>query len=333
MDPVVEVRILPPQPFFKMKKNKLKIFTGRANPPLAQKICEILNLPLGKVTIYNFADGEIYLKIEESVRGCDVFLIQPTNPPAENLLECFLFLDALKRASAGRITAVIPYFGYARQDRKDEPRVSISAKLVADLLQKSGADRILTVELHAEQIQGFFDIPVDHIYSAPIFIEYFKKEKEELLKKAVVVSPDIGGARRATGFAKRLGDLPLAIIDKRRVGPNQAEVYNLIGDVKDKICIIFDDLIDTAGTIVKAGELLKKQGAKEVYVCACHPLFSQNSCEKILNSEIKQVFVSDTIFLAPEKINSKIIQLTIAKLLAEAIKRIHLNESVSSLFI
>lgn len=333
MDPVVEVRILPPQPIFKMKESELKIFTGRANSQLAQKISEILNLPLGKVTIYNFADGEIYLKIEESVRGCDVFLIQPTNPPAENLLECFLFLDALRRASAGRITAVIPYFGYARQDRKDEPRVPISAKLIAELLQKSGADRILTVELHAEQIQGFFDIPVDHIYSAPIFIEYFQKEKKDILKEAVVVSPDIGGARRAMGFAKRLGDLPIAIIDKRRMGPNQTEVYNLIGEVKDKICIIFDDLIDTGGTIVKGSELLKENGAKDIYVCVCHPLFSKNSPEKIFNSPIKQVFVSDTIFLSPEKINNKITQLTIAKLLAEAIKRIHFNESVSSLFI
>ncbi|MCS7250645.1 MAG: ribose-phosphate pyrophosphokinase [candidate division WOR-3 bacterium] len=316
-----------------MKESCLKIFTGRANPQLAQKICEILNLPLGKITIYNFADGEIYLRIEESVRGCDVFLIQPTNPPAENVLECFLFLDALKRASAGRITAVIPYFGYARQDRKDEPRVAISAKLIADLLQKSGADRILTVELHAEQIQGFFDIPVDHIYSAPIFIEYFKKEKEEILKEAIVVSPDIGGARRAMGFAKRLGELPIAIIDKRRIGPNQAEVYHLIGEVKNKVCIIFDDLIDTAGTIVKASEILKEKGAKEIYVCACHPLFSKDSCDKILNSPIDEVFVSDTIFLPQEKLNNKIKQLTISKLLAEAIKRIHSNESVSSLFI
>lgn len=333
MDPVVEVRILPPQPFFKMKEKEMKIFTGRANPLLAEKICEILELPLGKATIYNFADGEIYLKIEESVRGADVFFIQPTNPPAENLLECFLFLDALKRASAERITAVIPYFGYARQDRKDEPRVPISAKLVANLLERSGADRILTVELHAEQIQGFFDIPVDHLYSAPVFIDYFQKEKKEILKEAVVVSPDIGGARRTTGFAKRLGDLPIAIIDKRRIGPNQAEVYHLIGEVKNKFCIIFDDLIDTAGTITKAAELLKENGAKEIFVCACHPLFSKDSGEKILNSSITEVFVCDTILLPKEKINQKIKQLTIAHLLATAIKRIHLNESVSSLFI
>lgn len=330
MDPVVEVRILPPQPFFKMKE--LKIFTGRTNPILAEKICEVLEIPLGKATIYNFADGEIYLKIEESVRGADVFFIQSTNPPAENLLECFLFLDALKRASAGRVTAVIPYFGYARQEKKDEPRVPISAKLIANLLERSGAERILTVELHAEQIQGFFDIPVDHLYSAPIFIEEFQKEKKEILKEAVVVSPDIGGARRTTGFAKRLGDLPIAIIDKRRIGINQTEVYHLIGEVKNKFCILFDDLIDTAGTIVKAAELLKAQGAKEIYVCACHPLFSKNSCEKILNSPISEVFVSDTIFLPKKKINNKIKQLPIANLLAEAIKRIHLNESVSSLF-
>ncbi len=310
---------------------KIKVFSGRANITLAQKICDKLGIELGKASIQDFADGEIKIKIEENVRGIDVFVVQPTLPPAENLLELLLMIDALKRASAERITAVIPYYGYARQDRKDEPRVPISAKLIADLIVTAGALRVLTVDLHAEQIQGFFNIPVDHLYATPVLVDYFSKSD---LSNLSVVAPDTGRANRARGFAKRLGDnIPIAVIDKRRPGPNEAEVVTVIGDVAGKDLLIFDDIIDTGNTLIAAAKALKSHGAKKIIACATHPVFSKNSVSKLEASSITEVTVTDTILLAPEKQSKKITVLSVAGLLAEAISRIHKGESVSSLFI
>ncbi|MEO0123039.1 MAG: ribose-phosphate pyrophosphokinase [candidate division WOR-3 bacterium] len=306
------------------------LFSGNSNSELTKEIAKIINIPLSKSTVTKFADGELKVKIEENIRGQDVFIVQSTNPPAENLLELLLFLDAAKRASAERITAVIPYYGYARQDRKDEPRVPISAKLIADLLATSGAKRVLTIDLHAEQIQGFFNIPVDHLYAAPVFIDYYN---EKGIENYVVVSPDAGRVNRVRAFARRLGkNVPIAIIDKRRTGPNQSNVINVIGDVKGKNAIIYDDMIDTGGTIVDAAEALSNKGVKEIYVCAVHGLFSRNAIEKIEKSPIKEVAITNTLKIAREKIVGKLKILSIAYLLAEAIKRIHHNESISSLF-
>ncbi len=306
------------------------LFSGYSNSELTQEIANIINIPLSKSTVTKFADGELKVKIEENIRGQDVFIVQSTNPPAENLLELLLFIDAAKRASAERITAVIPYYGYARQDRKDEPRVPISAKLIADLLAVSGAHRVLTIDLHAEQIQGFFNIPVDHLYAAPVFIDYYN---EKNLENYVVVSPDAGRVNRVRAFARRLGkDVPIAIIDKRRTGPNQLNVINVIGDVKGKNAIIYDDMIDTGGTICDAAEALSNKEVKDIYVCAAHGLLSRNAIEKIEKSPIKEVAVTNTIKIAREKIVEKLKILSIAYLLAEAIKRIHNNESISSLF-
>uniref|UniRef100_A0A7C6A8P9 Ribose-phosphate pyrophosphokinase n=1 Tax=candidate division WOR-3 bacterium TaxID=2052148 RepID=A0A7C6A8P9_UNCW3 len=311
---------------------ELKVFSGRANLPLAQKIVAHLGIKLGNARIRNFADGEIRIKIEENVRGVDVFVIQPTHPPAENILELLLMLDALKRASADRITAVIPYYGYARQDRKDEPRVPISAKLVADLIVTAGANRVLTMDLHAEQIQGYFNVPVDHLYSTPILLDYFKQDKASLGQ--LVVTSDVGRANRARGFAKRLGDdIPIAVVDKRRPEPNQAEVVNIIGEVEGKVALIFDDIIDTGGTVLKAAEALLRLKARKVMVCATHPVFSSDCVAKIAASEIDKVVVTDTIDLPASKRNNKIEVLSVSPLLAEAIARIHKGQSVSSLFV
>lgn len=311
---------------------ELKVFSGRANLPLAQKIVTHLGIKLGNAKIRNFADGEIRIKIEENVRGVDVFVIQPTHPPAENILELLLMIDALKRASADRITAVIPYYGYARQDRKDEPRVPISAKLIADLIVTAGADRVLTMDLHAEQIQGYFNVPVDHLYSTPILIDYFKQDEESL--RELVVTSDVGRANRARGFAKRLGDeIPIAVVDKRRPEPNQAEVVNIIGEVEGKVTLIFDDIIDTGGTILKATEALLRCKARKVMVCATHPVFSSDCVAKIAISKIDKVVVTDTIDLPATKKNDKIEVLSVSPLLAEAIARIHKGQSVSSLFV
>ncbi len=310
---------------------KIKLFSGRANLTLTKKICKSLGLKLGKVSINNFADGEIKVKIKENVRGIDVFVVQPTNPPSENIFELLLIIDALKRSSAERITAVIPYYGYARQDRKDEPRVPISAKLIADLLSTAGASRVLTMDLHAEQIQGFFDIPVDHLYATPVLIDYCKQNK---MSNLVVVAPDTGRANRARGFAKRLGDhIPIAVIDKRRPMSNQVEVVNVIGDVKGKNVLIFDDIIDTGNTLVVAAKSLKQLGAKQIMACATHAVLSRDAVQKLENSYISKVIVTDTIQLAPEKQSKKITVLSVSKLLAEAISRIHKGESVSSLFV
>lgn len=311
--------------------NKIKVFSGRANIPLAQKICQKLEIPLGKASIQDFADGEIKIKIEENVRGIDVFVVQPTHPPGENILELLLMIDAMKRASAERISAVIPYYGYARQDRKDEPRVPISAKLFADLIVTAGASRVLAVDLHAEQIQGFFNIPVDHLYATPVLIDYFSKSE---LSNLVVVAPDTGRANRARGFAKRLSDnIPIAIIDKRRPSPNEAEVITVVGDVEGKDVLIFDDIIDTGNTLIVAANSLKKQGAQKIMACATHAVFSKNSVAKLEVSNITQIIVTDTIQLTPEKQNKKITVLSVSELLAEAILRIHQGESVSSLFV
>ena len=309
---------------------EIKLFAGTANKKLAEDISRRIKVPVSKSNIRKFADGELKIKIEENIRGRDVFIIQSTHSPAENILEVLLFLDAAKRASADRITAVIPYFGYARQDRKDEPRVPISAKLIANLLANSGASRVLTIDLHAEQIQGFFDIPVDHLYATPVFVDHYKLHS---LDNYVIVSPDAGRANRVRAFARRLKEgLPIAIVDKRRIGPNQALVLNVIGDVKGKTALIYDDMLDTGGTIVEGARAIAEQGAKEVFACIVHPLFSGNASQRIVDSCIKELVITDTIVLASEKNNDKLKILSVAGLLGEAILRIHNDESISSLF-
>lgn len=309
---------------------EIKLFAGSASQELTKAISKKIGIPVGKNEVKRFADGELKIHIKENVRGRDVFVVQSTYSPAENILELLLFLDAAKRASADRITAVIPYFGYARQDRKDEPRVPISAKLIANLLASSGASRVLTLDLHAEQIQGFFDIPVDHLYAVPVFVEYYQKHD---LKDYVIVSPDTGRANRVRAFAQRLSkDLPIAIVDKRRTGPNQSVVLNIIGEVKGKTALIYDDMLDTGGTMVQGAQAILDQGAKEVYSCVVHPLLSRNATQKVLDSCIKELVITDTIPLPNEKKIEKIKILSVAGLLGEAIMRIHNAESISSLF-
>jgi ribose-phosphate pyrophosphokinase len=314
-----------------MTHDRLQLFTGNANPALATEIASHLDMQLGNCVMRQFSDGEIYLQIQENVRGGDVFVIQPTCTPVErNLMELLLMIDALKRASAGRITAVLPYYGYARQDRKDKPRVPISAKLVAALLETAGADRVLTLDLHAAQIQGFFDIPVDHLFSSPVMIEYFKAHN---VKGRTVVSPDAGGVERARAFAKRL-NAPLAIIDKRREEANIAEVMNVVGEVKGRHCLLVDDLIDTAGTLVKGAEALLEKGALSVSACATHAVLSGPAVERIEASSLHEVVVTNSIPLSEAGRGSgKIKQLSIANLMADAIRSIHEETSVSVLFI
>ncbi len=307
----------------------MKLFSGNANRELAENICKKLGAPLGKCEVGTFSDGEITVNIDETVRGYDVFLIQPTCPPVnDNLMETLILMDGLKRASAGRINAVIPYYGYARQDRKTKAREPITAKLVADLLTRAGADRVLTMDLHAGQIQGYFDIPVDHLTGVPILAEYFK---DIIDKETVVVSPDLGGVTRARNFANLL-DLPIAIIEKRRPKANVSEVMNVIGDIEGKNVVIIDDIIDTAGTITKAASVLKNFGAKKVYACCTHPILSGPAVERIANSEIEKFVVTDTIPLTEEKKIDKIEVVSVSELFAEAILRIYKNESVSKLF-
>ncbi len=312
--------------------NHLKIFSGNANPELAEKICAYLAIPLGRANVRTFSDGEIFVEIQENVRGADVFVIQPTCPPVnDHLMELLIMIDALRRASARRITAVIPYYGYARQDRKVIPRTPITAKLVANLITVAGARRVLTIDLHAGQIQGFFDIPVDHLYAAPVLITYLKEEFRD--KEIVMVSPDAGGVERARAYAKRL-NAGLAIIDKRRLRPNESEVMHVVGDVKGKVAIILDDMIDTAGTICKAADALYERGAKEVHGMATHPVLSGPAIERLKKSPMKSVVVTDTIPLREEaKKLKKIKVLSVAELLGEAIRRIHNDDSVSSLFV
>lgn len=313
-------------------ENRLKLFTGNSNPDLAEKISSYLRISLGKSTVSAFADGEILVRIEENVRGMDVFIMQSCcSPVNKNIMELLILIDALKRASSQRITAVIPYYGYARQDRKDQPRVPITAKLVADLITAAGADRVLTMDLHAGQIQGFFNIPVDHLYSTPIMLEHVNNKMD--LTDLVVVSPDAGGVERARAFAKRL-KVGLAIIDKRRDAPGMAKVMNVIGDVADKDILILDDMIDTAGTICQSAEALKANGARKILAGCTHAVLSGPALQRLNDAPIDEIIVTDTIPLnGRDKVCKKIVLLSVAPLLGEAIKRIHEEASISSLFV
>ena len=315
---------------FSSDNRRVLVFSGRANKELTEEICNYMDVPLGKTVIRDFSDEEIYVRIEENVRGGDVFVVQSTCFPGNtNLMELLIMIDALRRSSAKRITAVIPYYGYARQDRKNEPRVPITSKLIADLVVTAGADRVLTVDLHAGQIQGFFNIPLDHLFAINVLIDYIKEQK---LKDLIVISPDAGGVERARAYAKRLNS-SLAIIDKRRDIPNEAKAMNIIGDVKGKIAFIVDDMIDTAGTLIEATDALLGAGAREVHACCSHPVLSGPAGERITSSPIKTVITTNTIPLNGElEKNSKIKVLSVASLLGEAILRIHQETSVSSLF-
>ncbi|MFQ5876873.1 MAG: ribose-phosphate diphosphokinase [Acidobacteriota bacterium] len=311
--------------------SELKVFTGSAHAALAREICEVLGIPIGPIEVRRFADGEAYCQVLDNVRGADVFVIQPTCPPVDgNLMELLAMLDAFKRSSAARITAVLPYYGYARQDRKDKPRVPITAKLVADLLTVAGADRILLMDLHAPAIQGFFDIPVDHLFAAPVLIDHLSRLN---LADPVIVSPDAGGVERARAYAKRLGG-SLAIIDKRRGEKNEPQVMHVIGEVRGRNCIIVDDIVDTAGTLVGTVQALAEQGAGKVYGCFSHAVLSGPAIERIRASEMEMTVVTNSIPLSEEKRKAgRITVLSVAGLLGEAIKRIHTNSSVSSLFV
>lgn len=310
--------------------SEVKLFTGRANMPLAEEIASHLGIKLGGMKIEPFSDGELYVKVLESVRRDDVYIIQPTCPPVnENIMETLLMIDALKRASAEMITVIIPYFGYSRQDRKASGREAIAAKLVANMLVKAGANRVVTMDLHANQIMGFFDTLVDHLYASPVIVEYIKSLG---LENLTVVSPDIGGVGRARAFAKALDDAPLAIVDKRRslTEMNTVEVFNIIGDIENRSCILIDDIIDTAGTMSKAAQLLKDKGANNIYAAVTHPVLSGKGIENINNSVIKELIVTNTIQLPEGQDTSKITQLSVANLLAKVIDRIHRGESVST---
>jgi ribose-phosphate pyrophosphokinase len=309
---------------------ELKLFSGNANLPLAEEIAQHLRVEVGDADVSRFSDGEVYVQINENVRGQDVFVIQPTSPPVnDNLMELLVMIDAFKRASARRITAVLPYYGYGRQDRKSQSRVPISAKLVADLITTAGANRVLAIDLHAGQIQGFFNIPVDHLFAAPVLIDHLEKKQ---LEDLVLVSPDAGGVERARAIAKRLR-AGLAIIDKRRDGPNVAVFMYLIGEVKGKDVVVIDDLIDTAGTLIQAVEAVKREGARRVLACGVHPVLSGPAMSRLANSDLEELIITNSIPLPPEKQLPKIHVLSVAPLLAEAIRRIHDEESVSTLFV
>jgi ribose-phosphate pyrophosphokinase len=315
---------------YKRVNRGFKVFSGNANLPLAQEISKYLKTPLGKINLTKFSDGELYCQILENVRGKDVFVIQPTCCPVNrNIMELLIMIDAFKRSSATRITAVIPYYGYARQDRKDKPRVPISSKLVADLLTAAGTDRILSMDLHAGQIQGFFDIPVDHLYAMPVLIEHLKKMK---LPDLTMVSPDAGGVERARSFAKRL-NADLAVIDKRRTAPNEAEVMHIIGNVNGKNVVICDDMIDTAGTLVNTVMALKKKKAKRVFACATHGILSGPAIERLKKAPIERIIVTNTVAIAAPKLLPNITVLSVANLLGKAIQSIHEETSVSNLFV
>jgi ribose-phosphate pyrophosphokinase len=305
-----------------------KLLSGTANKALAEEIARHMGIDLCKSTSTRFADGELFVRIDENVRGNDVFIVQPTNPPADNIMELLLMIDAALRASAARVTVVMPYYGYSRQDRKDQPRVAIGAKLVANMIQKAGADRVVGVDFHQHQLQGFFDIPVDHLYAAPVFTAHYRKKQ---LLDPVVVAPDVGAAKMARGFAKRL-NATFAIIDKRRPKANVAEVVNVIGEVGDRDCLLVDDMIDTAGTMCEAARALKALGARDVYVCATHALFSGPAVERLSNSPIAEVAVTDTVAIPPERMFPTLKVLSVGELLSKAIRYIHSEQSVSSLF-
>jgi len=312
------------------KSKKLRVFSGSANPDLAAQIADYLGTGLNAIVRKRFADGEIYIQVQESIRGCDVFLVQPTcRPVNDHLMELMIMIDACRRASARQITAVIPYYGYSRADRKVSGRESITAKLAANLLTKAGADRILSVDLHSAQIQGYFDIPVDHVFGSPVIIDYLLQKR---LDDVVVVSPDIGGVARARAFAKRLNDAPLAIIDKRRPAHNQAEIMNIIGDVEGKTAVVIDDMIDTAGTIAECAKALRQGGARQVYACATHALFSSPATDRLFSGLFEEVIVTDTIPVENKDHFKHLTILSVANLLGETICRIHQENSVSSLF-
>lgn len=307
---------------------QLQVLAGTSNLPLAEAVCAHLGIPLGQVEHKRFSDGEAFVRINENIRGADVFILQPTNQPDSNLIELLLMLDAARRASADRITAVVPYFGYARQDRKDQPRVALTAKLIANLIVAAGANRVLTMDLHADQIQGFFDIPVDHLYASPIAVNRFRRMK---FNDPMVVSPDMGGVKTARWFARKLGSaIEMAVIDKRRPRANANEVMNIIGDVRGRTCIIVDDMIDTAGTIVKGAQALLEAGAEAVHASCTHAVLSGNAVERLRNSDICSTLITDTILHSIT--GPKITTLTVAPLIADAIVRIHRAESISILF-
>jgi ribose-phosphate pyrophosphokinase len=306
----------------------LMVLSGSANRPLAEEIAQSLGIEMASVTTRRFADGEIFVKIDENVRGRDLYIVQSTVPPGDNILELLLLIDAAHRASAARITAVIPYFGYARQDRKDQPRVAIGAKLMANLITTAGADRVLSVDFHQHQLQGFFDIPVDHLYAAPVFTRYFREKR---LTNLVTVSPDVGSAKMARGFAKRLS-ATMGIIDKRRPAANVSEVMNVIGDVEGKDCLLTDDMIDTAGTMAEACRALKDRGANHVYACATHALLSGPAVERLSAAPFTEIVVTNTVPIPESKRFPALTVLSVADLLAQALRYTHSNESVSSLF-
>lgn len=309
-------------------KYGFKLLAGTANRPLAEEIAQCLDVDLCKLTVSRFADGEIFVRIDENIRGSDIFIVQPTNAPAENVMELLLLIDAARRASAARITCVMPYYGYSRQDRKDQPRVAIGAKLIANLIEVAGADRVLGIDFHQHQLQGFFDVPVDHLYAAPVFVSHYRKKQ---LKDLVVVAPDVGAAKMARGFAKRL-DGSFAIIDKRRPRANVAEVVNVVGEVAGRDCLIVDDMIDTAGTVTEAANALKRLGAEHVFVCATHALFSGPAAERLANAPLTEVTVTDTVALPPERTFPQLRILSVGELLSKAIRYTHSEQSVSSLF-
>ncbi|MFM8603117.1 MAG: ribose-phosphate diphosphokinase [Gemmatimonadota bacterium] len=306
----------------------VRVLTGTANRPLAEGIAKSLGTELCRTNVTRFADGEVFVRLDENVRGADVFIVQPTNPPAENIMELLLLVDAARRASAARITVVLPYYGYARQDRKDQPRVAIGAKLMANMIMRAGADRVLGLDFHQHQLQGFFDIPVDHLYAAPVFTAHYRKKN---LVDPVVVAPDVGSAKMARGFAKRL-NASLAIIDKRRPAANVSEVVNVVGEVEGKDCLLADDMIDTAGTVSEAARALKKLGARDIYVCATHGLLSGPAVQRLSEAPITEVAITDSVALAPEKHFSTLTVLSVGELLAKAIRFTHADQSVSSLF-
>jgi len=305
-----------------------KLISGTANRGLADEIARNLGVELARVTLTTFADGEIFVRIDENIRGADVFIVQPTNPPADNVMELLLLIDAARRASAARITAVMPYYGYSRQDRKDQPRVAIGAKLLANMIETAGADRVLGIDFHQHQLQGFFDVPVDHLYAAPVMVSHYRRKQ---LKDVVVVAPDVGSAKMARGFAKRLNGT-LAIIDKRRPTANVAEVLNVVGDVEGRDCLIPDDMIDTAGTVTEAARALKKLGANDIYVCATHALLSGPAVERLSAAPIVEVSVTNTISIPAERHFPQLKVLSVGELLAKAIRFTHSEQSVSSLF-
>jgi len=309
-------------------KRGFKLLSGTANRALAEEISRCLGVELTKVTLSRFADGEIFTRIDENVRGADLFIVQPTNPPAENIMELLLLIDAARRASAARVTCVMPYYGYSRQDRKDQPRVAIGAKLMANLIVTAGANRVLGIDFHQHALQGFFDIPVDHLYAAPVFVSHYRKKQ---LRDLVVVAPDVGSAKMARGFAKRLNGT-FAIIDKRRPTANVAEVLNVVGAVEGRDCIIPDDMIDTAGTVTEAARALKRLGAKDIYVCATHALLSGPAVERLNAAPIAEVAVTDTIAIPPDRRFDRLKVLSVGELLSKAIRYTHSEQSVSSLF-